>query len=248
MSEDAHHPVTINPTDHHHQEPDGEFASSAAPKFRPFANPGGPGWAALGVSLFTFSFYAGAIGMPFNDPNVATLASTSMIIGGLVVFVSGMWAFATNDTVHATIFTLYGSLFGAVGYLSVLGFNVYNTIDQDKTVSHAAGTFWLAWMLITFIILVGTLRYTPGTTAFLGLLFLSFIILAGGTWTGRKSAIKAGGWFSFFASLACIFNTFMVVHTTGYSSLPTISNVGSKFRRRKEAPPKEHDSAAPTNV
>ncbi|KAI8326274.1 hypothetical protein GQ54DRAFT_237619, partial [Martensiomyces pterosporus] len=171
-----------------------------------FANPCGPGWAALGVALFTFSFYAGAIGMPFDDPNVSTLASTSLIIGGLVVFISGMWAFATNDTVYATIFTLYGSLFGAIGTLCIMGFNVYNTVSDDKTISHAAGTFWIAWMLITFVLFIGTIRYSAGTTIFMGLLFLSFVILAGGTWVGRRTAIKAGGWFSFFASLASIYN------------------------------------------
>ncbi|KAJ2131024.1 hypothetical protein IW136_005413, partial [Coemansia sp. RSA 678] len=114
----------------HTVDPAYEFENS---RFRPFADARGPGWAALAVSLFTLSFYAGAIGMPFDDPNVATLASTSLVIGGLVVFVSGMWSFAANDTVHATIFTLYGSFFGAIGYLSVLGFNIYNTVGEDKT-------------------------------------------------------------------------------------------------------------------
>ncbi|KAJ2353041.1 Meiotically up-regulated protein 86 protein [Coemansia erecta] len=213
-----------------------------SPRFRPFADPRGPGWAALAVSLFTLSFYAGAIGMPFDDPNVATLASTSLIIGGLVVFVSGMWAFATNDTVHATIFTLYGSLFGSIGYLSVLGFNIYNTVGEDKTVSHAAGTFWLAWMLITFVIMLGTVRHSIGVTVFTSLLFLSFITLAGGTWVGGKSAVKAGGWFSFFASLSCLFNTFLVVYRTGYSALGDV-NVSRPFQR-KTLKDQDQDSAA----
>ncbi|KAJ2585310.1 hypothetical protein IWW49_004676, partial [Coemansia sp. RSA 1797] len=55
----------------HTADPAYEFESS---RFRPFADARGPGWAALAVSLFTLSFYAGAIGMPFDDPNVATLA------------------------------------------------------------------------------------------------------------------------------------------------------------------------------
>ncbi|KAJ2613000.1 Meiotically up-regulated protein 86 protein [Coemansia sp. RSA 1365] len=210
-------------------------------RFRPFADPRGPGWAALAVSLFTLSFYAGAIGMPFDDPNVATLASTSLIIGGLVVFVSGMWAFATNDTVHATLFTLYGSLFGAIGYLAVLGFNIYNTVGEDATVSHAAGTFWLAWMLITFVILLGTVRHSIGVTIFTSLLFLSFIILAGGTWAGRRTAIKAGGWFSFFASLSCMYNTFVVVYRTGFSALSNAPSVSHKFHRKHQG---DQDSAA----
>ncbi|KAJ2519759.1 hypothetical protein H4217_002469 [Coemansia sp. RSA 1939] len=219
------------------------------PRFRPFADPCGPGWAALAVSLFTFSFYAGAIGMPFDDPNVATLASTSLVVGGLVVFVSGMWAFAANDTVHATIFTLYGALFGAVGYLSVLGFNIYNTVDQDKTVSHAAGTFWLAWMLITAVLFIGTIRYSFGTTVFMGMLFLSFIILSGGTWVGRRTAIKAGGWFAFFASLACIYNTFVVVYKTGFSSLDNMRVVGDKFHRKsKHQQQQEQQDPAAANV
>ncbi|KAJ2158723.1 Meiotically up-regulated protein 86 protein [Coemansia sp. RSA 552] len=222
-------------------EADHQNYSGEAPRFRPFADSRGPGWAALAVSLFTLSFYAGAIGMPFDDPNVATLASTSLVIGGLVVFISGMWAFASNDTVHATIFTLYGSLFGAIGYLSVLGFNIYNTVDEDKTVSHAAGTFWLAWMLITFVLLLGTIRHSIGVTVFVSMLFMSFIILAGGTWVGRKSVVKAGGWFSFFASLSCLYNTFMVVHKTGYSAIGDISNVGSKFHRKCN---RDQDSAA----
>ncbi|KAJ2684958.1 Meiotically up-regulated protein 86 protein [Coemansia spiralis] len=232
MSEEAHHSVS-SPADQGYKP--------VEPRFRPFANPGGPGWAALAVSLFTFSFYAGAIGMPFDNPNVATLASTSMIIGGLVVFISGMWAFAANDTVHATIFTLYGSLFGSVGYLSVLGFNVYNTLEQDKTVSHAAGTFWLAWTLITLVIMLGTVRYSAGTTAFMALLFISFVVLAGGTWAGGKNAVKAGGWFSFFASLSCIYNTFAVVQKVGYSPLSGIRSVTERFHRKTI---REEDSAA----
>ncbi|KAJ2727187.1 hypothetical protein GGI07_000071 [Coemansia sp. Benny D115] len=199
-------------------------------QFRQFADPCGPGWAALGVSLFTFSFYAGAIGLPFDDPNVATLASTSLVIGGLVVFISGMWSFATNDTVHATIFTLYGSMFGAIGYLSMLGFNIYNTLDQDKTVSHAAGTFWLAWLLITMVILLGIVRHSPGTTGFIFMLFMSFVLLSGGTWTARRSAIKAGGWFSFFASLAAIYNTFSVIMKTGYHPIGRMGAVGQKIK------------------
>ncbi|KAJ2761099.1 Meiotically up-regulated protein 86 protein [Coemansia nantahalensis] len=210
-------------------------------RFRPFADSRGPGWAALAVSLFTLSFYAGAIGMPFDDPNVATLASTSLIVGGLVVFVSGMWAFATNDAVHATIFTLYGSLFGAVGFLSVLGFNVYNTVGEDKTVSHAAGTFWLAWMLISFVLLLGTIRHSIGVTAFMSLLFLSFVVLAGGTWAGHRSAVKAGGWLSFFASLACMYNTFAVVYKSGFSALSNVRTVSHKLNRKTH---RDQDSAA----
>ncbi|KAJ2895908.1 hypothetical protein GGI21_005010 [Coemansia aciculifera] len=236
MSEEAHHSVS-SPADHDYKV--GE------PRFRPLAHAGGPGWAALGVSLFTFSFYAGAIGMPFDNPNVATLASTSLIIGGLVVFISGMWAFAANDTVHATIFTLYGSLFGAVGYLSVLGFNVYNTLEQDKTVSHAAGTFWLAWMLITLVIMLGTARHNAGTTAFMAFQFVSFVVLAAGTWTGGKNAVKAGGWFSFFAALTCIYNTFAVVHKAGYSPLSNIRAVTKKFQRNKTH---HDDDSAAANV
>ncbi|KAJ1671089.1 hypothetical protein GGF44_000694 [Coemansia sp. RSA 1694] len=232
MSEEAHHSVSC---------PADQGYKAEEPRFRPFANPGGPGWAALGVSLFTFSFYAGAIGMPFDNPNVAMLASTSLVIGGLVVFISGMWAFAANDTVHATIFTLYGSLFGAVGYLSVLGFNVYNTLDQDKTVSHAAGTFWLAWMLITLVIMLGTARYSAGTTAFMAFLFISFIVLAGGTWTGSKNAVKAGGWFSFFSALTSIYNTFVVVQKDGYSPLSSMHTVTKKFQRKTHH---DEDSAA----
>ncbi|KAJ2705066.1 hypothetical protein H4R19_005165 [Coemansia spiralis] len=211
------------------------------PRFRPFADSRGPGWAALAVSLFTLSFYAGAIGMPFDDPNVATLASTSLIVGGLVVFMSGMWAFAGNDAVHATIFSLYGSLFGAIGYLSVLGFNVYNTTGEDKTISHAAGTFWLAWMLITFVILLGTIRHSIGVTAFMSLLFMSFIVLAAGTWTGQRSAVKAGGWFSFFASLSCMYNTFVVVYKSGFSALGDMRAVSHKINRKTH---QDQDSAA----
>ncbi|KAJ1728858.1 Meiotically up-regulated protein 86 protein [Coemansia biformis] len=211
------------------------------PRFRPFADPRGPGWAALAVSLFTLSFYAGAIGMPFDDPNVATLASTSLIIGGLVVFTSGMWAFATNDAVHATIFTLYGSLFGAIGYLSVLGFNIYNTVGEDKTVSHAAGTFWLAWTLITFVLLLGTIRHSVGVTAFMSVLFLSFVVLAAGTWAGRRAVVKAGGWFSFFASLSCMYNTFVVVYKSGFSALGDVSSVNRKLSRKTH---QDQDSAA----
>ncbi|KAJ1818830.1 hypothetical protein LPJ56_001723 [Coemansia sp. RSA 2599] len=231
MTEEVAVPISSPANNHHAVYHDhAEYAKhDEEPRFRPFADPSGPGWAALGVSLFTLSFYAGAIGLPFDDPNVATLASTSLIIGGLVVFVSGMWAFATNDTVHATIFTLYGSMFGAVGYLSVLGFNIYNTLDQDKTVSHAAGTFWLAWMLITLVILLGVVRHSPGTTGFMFMLFMSFILLAGGTWTSRRPAIKAGGWFSFFASLVSIYNTFMVIYKTGYHPLGSVSSVGQKL-------------------
>ncbi|KAJ2747246.1 hypothetical protein GGI20_000671 [Coemansia sp. BCRC 34301] len=236
MSEEAHHSVS-SPADQ-------QGYKVEEPRFRPLANAGGPGWAALGVSLFTFSFYAGAIGMPFDNPNVATLASTSLIVGGLVVFISGMWAFASNDTVHATIFTLYGSLFGAVGYLSILGFNVYNTLEQDKTVSHAAGTFWLAWMLVTLVIMLGTARYSAGTTAFMALLFISFVVLAGGTWTGGRNAVKAGGWFSFFASLTCIYNTFNVVHKVGYSPLCNIRAVTKKFQRKTH----QDDDSAAANV
>ncbi|KAJ1864055.1 hypothetical protein LPJ73_000373 [Coemansia sp. RSA 2703] len=244
MTEEVAVPIS-SPAASHHRAPyhdhSGYEKDTEMLRFRPFADPSGPGWAALGVSLFTLSFYAGAIGLPFDDPNVATLASTSLIIGGLVVFISGMWAFATNDTVHATIFTLYGSMFGAVGYLSVLGFNIYNTLDQDKTVSHAAGTFWLAWMLITLVILLGTVRHSLGTTGFMFMLFMSFILLAGGTWTARKSAIKAGGWFSFFASLVSIYNTFVVMYKTGYHPLGGMSTVGQRLSIKSR---KAEDSAA----
>ncbi|KAJ1885242.1 Meiotically up-regulated protein 86 protein [Kickxella alabastrina] len=233
MAEQVTVPISSPAADNHHHHNGGGYNKGIdEPRFRPFADPCGPGWAALGVSLFTFSFYVGAIGMPFDDPNVATLATTSLIIGGLVVFISGMWAFANNDTVHATIFTLYGSMFGAVGYLSILGFNIYNTLDQDKTVSHAAGTFWLAWMLITLVITLGTVRHSPGTTGFMVMLFMSFILLAGGTWTGRRTAIKAGGWFSFFASLVAIYNTFAVIYKTGYHPLGKMSGVGQRLGRK----------------
>jgi succinate-acetate transporter protein len=144
------------------------------------ANPAPLGLVAFALTTFVLSaanagFFSGAeavIGLAF-------------FYGGLAQLLAGMWEFRAGNTFGATAFTSFGAFWLAFGWAA-----------QNHQLGNptAAGFFMTAWAIITFLLLLGTLRTNLALIAVFFFLTLTFVALAISNFAGSTSWTQIGGW------------------------------------------------------
>jgi len=134
-------------------------------------------------------------------------------VGGLCQLLAGMWEFAAGNTFGATAFSMYGGFwisFGAI-YWPGSGILAAYTADTKGQLASALGIYLITWMIITFLLFLGTFRSSVALSGVFFFLVLTFMMLAVGEFTENANAHKAGG------ILGCI--TAMIAFYTGAAGL-----------------------------
>ncbi|KAJ1679585.1 hypothetical protein EV182_001745 [Spiromyces aspiralis] len=176
-------------------------------RFRTFADARPMGWGAFAIALFILGLHSGAIALPFNSSITSIDIAAFFFIGGVVLLLAGLWSFPNNDTFGATLFTVYGALFLALGYIGSNGsIGPNDTVGLDRPNRRSYGSFFLAYVLFNFFIWLSSIRTHIGHNVFLILLEVTWILLSAGSWNGKRTVVKTGGWFAFFASLVAFYH------------------------------------------
>jgi succinate-acetate transporter protein len=186
------------------------------------ADPGPLGLAAFAATTFVLSTVnAGLIGEKL-EPVVLGLA---LAYGGLAQLLAGMWEFKKNNTFGATAFTSYGAFWLAFA-LYAWQFAPKLPSDQKST---AAAVFLLAFTIFTFYMMIASLRTTGALVAVFVLLFLTFLALTGGDFTGKEGVTHLGGYLGILTAIAAWYASFAgVVNSTFKKSVVPVFPLGAR--------------------
>lgn len=163
---------------------------------RAIANPAPLGLLALG----TTTLIIGLLAVQTRHITITSLVlAQALSVGGLVMLLAGMWEFATGNTFAATFFTIYAGFFGAVGIVYWPGSGIVAAYPADQF-GDAAGVFFTAWFILTFVLLIGSLRTSISIISLLGSLWITFLLAMVGAYIDSTRTIKAAGAFAILSS------------------------------------------------
>lgn len=168
------------------------MASSAEPQV---ANPAPLGLA--GFALTTLLLSANNAGLlPGSDVWIGY----ALFYGGIAQFAAGMWEFRAKNTFGATAFSTFGAFW--------LGTAFYVWFWAGKSTNLHGD---LAWMLLGFAIFTGymminsfNIKNPPVNWVFIAL-FITFVLLAAGEFTGTAMFHKLGGYVGIITALIAFY-------------------------------------------
>jgi succinate-acetate transporter protein len=217
-------------------------AFAAEPGFpvynRRIANPGPLGMYAFSVSLILWGLY---IVHAHGVQETSFMVGLSLAVGGLVQLLAGMWAFATGNTFAATMFSMYGGFWLAIGILYVPssgGITAYGTATPDVWTAggaygfHAAvGFFHMVWFLFTFMLWLASFRSSITLVSTLFFTWMAFLLFMIGEFTGKYLVIKGGGGLFIVAGAIAMLHATAALMTHETSYFPMHRGLGELNKR-----------------
>lgn len=187
------------------------FGGTLNPGYAPlpvnkFANPAPLGLAAFSLTTFVLSMY-NAKAMGIEVPNV--VVSLACFYGGAVQFLAGVWEMSIGNTFGATALTSYGAFWLSYAAIFIESFGIAAAYEKDEAMmANAVGFYLLAWAIFTFMLVLCTLKSTVAFCSLFSTLCLTFILLAGGEFSGNHNVARAGGVVGVITAFIGFYNAF----------------------------------------
>ncbi len=145
------------------------------------------GYLALGLTLLAFGLLETGV---FHGTQVADAAGLAHLVGGVTLFVAGLWQFRSGDTFGGTAFAGLGAFWAAwaAGAGGAGGKN-------------AAGLFLLLWAMLALTLAAASWQSGLFSRGVYGLLTLSLLVAAIGTFAGSGGLVKTAGWLAAVSGL-----------------------------------------------
>ena len=133
----------------------------------------------------------------------------ALVYGGLAQLLAGMWEFVRKNTFGALAFTSYGAFW--ISYYVFVHF--LGPGHQGRPLPTPTGVFLLGWTILTFYLMIASLRVSGAVLGVFVALTVTFVLLTIGTSSRTTAIIHAGGWvgivtaaIAFYASAAGVIN------------------------------------------
>ncbi|WP_035846089.1 acetate uptake transporter [Kitasatospora azatica] len=155
---------------------------------RPASLDAGPlGHLALGLTLLAYGLLQTGI---LHGTGVADAAGLAHLVGGVALFIAGLWQFRSGDTFGGTAFAGLGAFWAAwaAGAGAAGGKN-------------AAGLFLLLWALLALTLAAASWQSGLFSRGVYGLLTVALLLGAIGTFGSTGGLVKAAGWVAAVAGL-----------------------------------------------
>jgi len=187
---------------------------------RRLANPSPLGLFALAATTLMWSLF-NARARHITEVNA--VVGMALAVGGLCQLLAGMWEFAHGNTFGATAFTLLGGFwlsYGIVYWPSSGALSAYQTSELGS----ALGIYFMVWMIVAFMLLLGTFRSSVPLAATFFFMFLMYMLLGIAQFTGRNGVRRAGGVIGCIASMLAFYTGAVGLHNrdTSFYALPAI--------------------------
>ncbi|MGW2256838.1 acetate uptake transporter [Streptomyces sp. NPDC001780] len=145
------------------------------------------GHLALGLTLLAFGIgHTGAI----HGVTAVAAVSLALYVGGIGLFVAGLFQFRAGDAFAGTAFAGLGAFWFTWG-----------TGVGHQMSAQAAGLFLVLWALLVVSLTAGSAAAGPLVQCVYGLFAVALLLLAVGQFAGSAGAVRAGGWFAAMAGL-----------------------------------------------
>ncbi|KAH9836830.1 FUN34 transmembrane protein [Rhodofomes roseus] len=162
-------------------------------QFRRLANPGPLGLFAFASTTLMLSLFNVSVR---DIHTTSAIVAMALFVGGLAQFCAGMWEFACANTFGATAFTMYGAFWMSYATVFIPGSGITAAYaDAASDEATALGIYLMMWFIVTFLLLLGSLRRSVGMAALFFFLTLTFMMLgiAQLVPSATAGAAKAGG-------------------------------------------------------
>jgi len=154
-------------------------------------NPGALGLFSFASTTFILSLY-NVNTRGIKTPNV--VVGMAIFTGGLVQLLAGMWEFPRGNVFGATAFSSYGAFWMSYATILIPSSGIIAAYEGNESeLSSALGIYLITWFMFTFFMFIASLRKNITFIALLGFLWLTFLLLAVGEFTGKAGVTKAGG-------------------------------------------------------
>ncbi len=154
----------------------------------------------LALSLFNANVWPAAV-----FPALAL----ALVYGGFAQLLAGMWEFVRKNTFGAIAFTSYGAFW--ISYYVFVHFLA--PAIKVGAVPTAEGVFLLGWTILTFYLMIASLRVSGAVLGVFVALTVTLVLLTIGAFQANSSITHAGGWagvvtaaIAFYASAAGVIN------------------------------------------
>ncbi|KAI0736035.1 GPR1/FUN34/yaaH family-domain-containing protein [Earliella scabrosa] len=160
--------------------------------YRKLGNPGPLGLFGFASTTFVLSLY-NVQARGITHPNV--VVGMALFVGGLAQFVAGMWEFATQNTFGATAFTMYGGFWMSYATIFLPNSGVLAAYTDSDELNSALGIWLFTWFIVTFLLLIATLRRNVGLVVLFFFLTVTFALLGSSHFvlSNQIPLQKAGG-------------------------------------------------------
>jgi hypothetical protein len=182
-----------------------EGADSRLPALQSVADPAPLGLGAFAMTTLALSLFNANVWPAAIFPALAL----ALVYGGFAQLLAGMWEFARKNTFGALAFTSYGAFW--ISYYVFVHFLV--PAIKVGAVPEAAGVFLLGWTILTFYLMIASMRVSGAVLGVFVALTITFVLLTIGAFESNSSLTKAGGWagvvtaaIAFYASAAGVIN------------------------------------------
>jgi len=202
-----------------------QTTSASQPGFpvyhRKFGNPG---------PLGLFSFASTTLILSLFNASARHIAHPNMVVGmavgvgGLVQLLAGMWEFACGNTFGATAFSSYGGFWISFACILIPNFGIGAAYTDPDEFASALGIYLITWFVFTFIMFLATHKASVALSAVFFFLWITFLLLAVGQFTGKVGVSKAGGWMGIVTALVAYYAGAAGLYTseTSFINLPVV--------------------------
>ncbi|KAF9002061.1 GPR1/FUN34/yaaH family-domain-containing protein [Cyathus striatus] len=169
--------------------------------FTKIANPGPAGILSFSMTTFLWALYSVST-RGVHTPNA--IIGLALFLGGLVMFLAGMWEFPRGNVWGAT-----GSLLDLLRILDVLlsrpasRGRIQNSFSDSHEFGQAYGLYLIVWFMISVIFLISVVRRSISFAVLLFFWSLTYLMLAIGQFrpAHARGLNDAGGAFSFVTAV-----------------------------------------------
>jgi len=166
--------------------------------------------APLGLGAFAMTTLALSLSNANVWPSgIEAALALALVYGGSAQLLAGMWEFARKNTFGAMAFTSYGAFW--IAYYVFIRFQVPGL--KPGEVPQAAGVFLFGWTIVTFYLMIASLRVNLAVVGVFVALTVTFVLLTIGAFNSDLTITKIGGWagvvtaaIAFYASAAGVIN------------------------------------------
>ncbi|CAE6479181.1 unnamed protein product [Rhizoctonia solani] len=190
---------------------------------RRLANPAPLGMFALASTTLMWSLYNARTRGIFE---INAVIGQALAVGGLIQLLAGMWEFVTGNTFAATAFSILGGFWISYGVMYWPSSNSLSAYATDDHRASALGIYFMVWMIVTLMLLLGSLRGSIPLAGTFFFLFLMYMLLGIAHFTGRNGIRRAGGVIGCIGSMFAFYVGALGLHNrdTTYYNLPAFGS------------------------
>lgn len=204
----------------------GFFRHDSQPGFphhrnRRIANPGPLGMFALAATTLMWSLFNARTR---HITQVNAIIGMALAVGGLCQLLAGMWEFVVGNTFAATAFTLLGGFWISYGIFYWPDSGSQSAYAGDSDLGSAIGIYFMVWMVVALMLLLGTFRGSVPLAGTFFFLFLMYMLLGIAHFTGSVAALRAGGIIGCISAVLAFYTGAIGLHNrdTTYWDVPAI--------------------------